>query len=121
MNAFDVLVWAAAILVLIRVLGTRDARGWIPFGIIAGIALENKISPLFLGFGVAVGLVVTRDWEQLKSRRLVDRRRDRDGAVPAPPRLAGRARLADADVHARTRRATKNLPLSRSSSSRSRR
>jgi 4-amino-4-deoxy-L-arabinose transferase-like glycosyltransferase len=70
MNAFDVMFWAAAFLILVRVLATRDMRGWVAFGLVTGLALENKISPLFLGFGVVAGLVVTRDPEPFRSPRL---------------------------------------------------
>jgi len=70
MNAFDVMLWAAALWILTRILRTRDPRGWIPFGLVSGVALENKLSPVFLAFGVAAGLVVTRDFEQLRSRKL---------------------------------------------------
>jgi len=59
MNAFDVLAWAAAFLVLARTLAGKSPRGWLWFGLIAGLGLENKLSMLFLGAGVAVGLVAT--------------------------------------------------------------
>ena len=67
MNAFDVLFWAMAVLVLIRILKTRDLRLWWIFGLVAGIGLQNKISILFLGFGVITGLLITRDWSHFKS------------------------------------------------------
>lgn len=70
MNAFDVAFWAVLWLILLRLLGTGDLHLWLPFGVVAGIALENKISPLFLGFGVVAGLVVTPSWEHLRSRWL---------------------------------------------------
>jgi hypothetical protein len=70
MNAFDVLIWAAAFLVLARLLRTGDQRLWLAFGLIAGIGLQNKISVLFLGFGMTVGLVLSRRWEVFRSRYL---------------------------------------------------
>lgn len=68
MNAFDVMFWAGAVLALTHLLRTEDLRWWIPFGCIAGLGLENKISMLFLGFGFVVGLLLTRDWKHFTSR-----------------------------------------------------
>jgi hypothetical protein len=70
MNAFDVLVWAAAFLVLARLLRTGDQRLWLAFGVLAGIGLQNKISVLFLGFGLTVGLGLSRRWDAFRSRYL---------------------------------------------------
>ncbi len=58
MNAFDVLCWAVLSWIVARYLRTRDERLWVLFGVVAGIGLENKISVLFAGFGVACGLLV---------------------------------------------------------------
>jgi hypothetical protein len=70
MNAFDVLLWAAALLVLARLLRGGDPRLWLAFGVLAGIGLQNKISVLFLGFGLTAGLVLSRRWEAFRSRYL---------------------------------------------------
>ena len=70
MNSFDVLFWALCGGCFVKLLETRDLRWWVPFGVLAGLALENKLSPLFLGFGVIVGLLVTRDWAHFASRWL---------------------------------------------------
>lgn len=70
MNALDLVVWAMLILLLMRLLA-GDARPlWIAFGVIAGIGLQNKLSVLFLGFGVAVGLAAARQWHHLRDRHL---------------------------------------------------
>jgi hypothetical protein len=68
MNAFDVLVWAACYWLVIRVLVTHDQRLWLVFGLVAGVGLENKLSVLFLCFGIGVGLVLGRRWLELQSR-----------------------------------------------------
>ncbi|MDX1388160.1 MAG: glycosyltransferase family 39 protein, partial [Acidobacteriota bacterium] len=70
MNAFDVLFWAASAWILMRLFRTGDSWWWIPFGVVAGFGLQNKISMLFLGMGVVVGLLVTRQWRQFASRHL---------------------------------------------------
>jgi len=70
MNAFDVVLWSAMILVLMQILRENGGRKWLLFGALAGIGLENKLSVLFLGFGIAVGLVASRQWRLLRDRYL---------------------------------------------------
>ena len=67
MNAFDVLCWAACALVVTRILRGGDERLWLLFGLLAGLGLENKISVLFLGVGLAAGLVLSRRWAVFRS------------------------------------------------------
>ena len=59
MNAFDLLFWAVLALILARLARTDDPKGWLAFGIVAGLGLENKISVLFLGAGAGAALVLT--------------------------------------------------------------
>ena len=59
MNALDVLLWAVAGLVAIRAL-RGDSRQWLRFGVVAGLGLLNKLSFVFLGVGLVVGLVLAR-------------------------------------------------------------
>jgi hypothetical protein len=68
MNAFDLLFWAALFRLLVALLAGGDPRLWLAFGGIAGLGLLNKISILFLGFGIAVGVVVARRWDVLRER-----------------------------------------------------
>jgi len=70
MNAFDLLFWALAAWLLTRILGGGDPRLWLAFGAVAGLGLLNKISVLFLGFGLVVGLALGRRWDVLRSRWL---------------------------------------------------
>ena len=70
MNPVDHLIWALMILAATRVMVTDDGRLWLVFGALAGIGLENKLSVLFLGAGVAAGLVLARQWRLLKDPRL---------------------------------------------------
>ena len=70
MNAFDEMFWAAAVLIVTHLLRTGDPRWWVPFGLVAGLGLENKISVLFLGFGIVVGLILTRDWKHFADKWL---------------------------------------------------
>jgi hypothetical protein len=70
MNAFDLLFWAALWWLAARYLRTSDERLWLAFGLVAGVGLENKISVLFLGLGVVVGLVACRRWAAFTRRWL---------------------------------------------------
>jgi hypothetical protein len=62
MNAFDILLWAAAFLLVARILRTGRHRLWLLFGVIAGVGLQNKISFFFVGFGIVAGLLLSRRW-----------------------------------------------------------
>jgi hypothetical protein len=68
MNALDLLLWAVAFRILVAVLSGGSARLWLAFGAVAGFGLLNKISLLYLGFGLVVGLVVARRWDVFRSR-----------------------------------------------------
>jgi 4-amino-4-deoxy-L-arabinose transferase-like glycosyltransferase len=59
MNSFDLLFWAGAALVVARIVNTDDARLWLVLGVLLGLGLQNKVSVLFFGLGLAVGLVLT--------------------------------------------------------------
>jgi hypothetical protein len=68
MNVFDLLFWALIAWILVRVLSGGPERLWLAFGGAAGVGLLNKISVLYLGFAVLVGLVLARRWDVLRSR-----------------------------------------------------
>ena len=68
MNVFDLLFWALIAWILVRVLSGGPERLWLAFGAAAGVGLPNKISVLYLGFAVLVGLVLARRWDVLRSR-----------------------------------------------------
>jgi hypothetical protein len=63
----DLLAWAIILWLLVRLLAGGDRRLWLAVGVVAGIGLENKDTLLFLGAGLAVGLVLTRRWEVVRS------------------------------------------------------
>lgn len=70
MNGIDVLFWTVLALLAVRILMRDWFRGWLWFGILAGLGLENKYSVAFLAFGLGVGLVLTAQWRHLASRWL---------------------------------------------------
>jgi hypothetical protein len=63
----DLLAWAVVLWLLVRLFAGADRRLWLVVGLVAGVALENKNTILFLGAGLAVGLVVARRWDLLRS------------------------------------------------------
>jgi 4-amino-4-deoxy-L-arabinose transferase-like glycosyltransferase len=64
----DLLAWAVILWLLVRLLAGGDRRLWLAVGVVAGIGLENKDTLLFLGAGLAVGLVLARRWDVVRSR-----------------------------------------------------
>jgi Dolichyl-phosphate-mannose-protein mannosyltransferase len=68
MNAFDLLFWAVLFWTMTCILRGGDERLWIVFGAVAGLGLLNKISVLFLGLGIVVGLVLARRFSVFRSR-----------------------------------------------------
>ncbi len=60
MNVFDQMFWTLAVYALVRALTTGKARFCLWFGLVAGLGLLNKVSLAFLGFGVLIGLALTR-------------------------------------------------------------
>jgi Dolichyl-phosphate-mannose-protein mannosyltransferase len=61
MNAFEPLFWMGCAYLVIRIIKTGNQRLWLWFGVLAGIGLENKYSMALFGFGVVVGLVLTKE------------------------------------------------------------
>jgi 4-amino-4-deoxy-L-arabinose transferase-like glycosyltransferase len=66
-NSFDVLFWLAAFYILVLIFDGGNPRLWIAFGLVTGLGLQNKISLLFLGFGLFVGLILSRQRRRLLS------------------------------------------------------
>src|SRR5919206_3671183 len=58
MDALDELWWTLASYVLILILKRNDGRLWLLFGLIAGVGLATKLTMLFFGFAVVVGLLL---------------------------------------------------------------
>jgi hypothetical protein len=67
MNSFDLLFWALAFLLLTEALEKGSRRAWILLGLVLGVGLLNKISFLWLGFGLLVGLLLTAHRRALKT------------------------------------------------------
>ena len=63
----DLLAWAIVLWLVVKLLAGGDRRLWLAVGVVAGIGLENKDTLLFLGAGLAVGLVLVRRWDLVRS------------------------------------------------------
>jgi hypothetical protein len=63
----DLLVWAVALWLLVRLLSGGDRRLWFVLGVVTGIGLENKDTLFFLGAGLAAGLLLARRWDVIRA------------------------------------------------------
>ena len=59
MDPFDQLVWVLASYVLIGIFKHDRPKGWLGFGLIAGIGLTIKVSMLYFGAALIIGLALT--------------------------------------------------------------
>ncbi len=64
---FDLFAWAVILWLLVKLLAGGDRRLWLAVGVATGVGLENKDTLLFLGAGLAVGLLVFQRWEIIRS------------------------------------------------------
>jgi len=67
MNAFEPLFWMGCAYLALRIVRTGNGKLWLWFGALAGVGLENKHSMLIFGFGLVLGLVLTRERRWLRS------------------------------------------------------
>jgi 4-amino-4-deoxy-L-arabinose transferase-like glycosyltransferase len=63
----DLLAWAIVLWLAVKLLAGGDRRLWLALGVVTGIGLENKDTLMFLGAGLAVGLVLARRWDVVRS------------------------------------------------------
>jgi len=59
MNAFDLMLWTVAAWALVRALDGGGVRDWVALGVVLGLGLLNKVSMLWFGGGLFVGLLLT--------------------------------------------------------------
>lgn len=67
MNSLDCIFWLVIFFLVIRIIKTQNPRLWIGLGIVAGLGLQNKISILFLLFGIYLGILLTKERNNLRS------------------------------------------------------
>jgi len=68
MNPIDLLIWSIAFYIVVRLIKTKKPHLWIYLGFVLGLGLLNKISVLFLGAGIGVGLILTEERKWLATR-----------------------------------------------------
>lgn len=68
MNVFDQLFWGIAGLILVWLIREPSPRIWLLLGFVLGLGLMNKISVLWLGAGIAAGLLLTPTRRMLADR-----------------------------------------------------
>src|SRR6267378_3319033 len=59
-NCLEPLLWMGCVYFAILAINRNDARYWLWFGVVAGLGLEEKYSIAVLGFGIVVGLLLTK-------------------------------------------------------------
>jgi hypothetical protein len=59
MDSFDQLFWMLAIYILILILKRDEPRLWLLFGLVVGLGLMTKVTMLFFGLALVVGLALT--------------------------------------------------------------
>ncbi len=57
-TAFDIFLWSAITLLVVRLLRTGNERLWLAVGAVTGVALLNKFNVAFLVLGLAAGLLL---------------------------------------------------------------
>jgi hypothetical protein len=70
MNSFDILFWTLAFYFIIVIMKKDEQKYWLLLGVVLGFGLLNKISVLWLGAGLAFGLLLTPDRKLLLTRRV---------------------------------------------------
>jgi hypothetical protein len=68
MNAFEPLCWMGGAWLLLRMIDNDRPRLWVPFGVLAGLALLNKHSMLFFGATLVAGLLLTKERRLLAAK-----------------------------------------------------
>jgi 4-amino-4-deoxy-L-arabinose transferase-like glycosyltransferase len=67
-TTYDLFAWTLVLWLAVRLFAGGDRRLWLALGLAAGLGLENKYILAFLGVGLAVGIVLSRRWDVLRSR-----------------------------------------------------
>lgn len=61
MNIFDLLLVALAMFFVVRLVDSGEPRYWLLIGGLLGLGLLNKVGVLWIGLGLGIGLVTTRE------------------------------------------------------------
>lgn len=69
MNAFDILFWTISFYLVIKLIKGSTSKLWLLLGVLMGLGLMNKITFLWFGLGLFVGLLATVSRKELKTAR----------------------------------------------------
>lgn len=67
MNVFESLFWMGVALIALKIFRGASPKLWLLFGAVCGVGLLNKHSMLFFGFGLFLGLLLTKQRRQFLS------------------------------------------------------
>jgi 4-amino-4-deoxy-L-arabinose transferase-like glycosyltransferase len=67
-TTYDLFAWTVVLWLAVRLFAGGDQRLWLALGLAAGLGLQNKYIIAFLGAGLAVGVLLDRRWDILRSR-----------------------------------------------------
>ena len=67
MNILDLLLMSLVALFLARLINSENPRYWIAIGALLGLGLLNKVGVLWIGLGIFVGLLATRERRWLRT------------------------------------------------------
>ena len=67
-DSFDQLFWVLCIYMLVKIFKHDSSKTWLLFGLFAGLGLLTKQGMLFLGFAVAVALLITSQRAHFRQR-----------------------------------------------------
>jgi hypothetical protein len=67
MDSFDTLMWSVAAYILILIFKTDRSKFWLAFGLAAGISLTMKVSMLYFGLAMVIGLLLTKQRKHFRS------------------------------------------------------
>ena len=68
MNSIDIFLWTLIAYLILRLVNEGNTRIWYWLGLLLGLGLLNKISVLWLGSGLFVGLLLTPERKWLKTK-----------------------------------------------------
>jgi dolichyl-phosphate-mannose-protein mannosyltransferase len=67
-NCLEPILWMGCVYFAILAIRRSDARYWLWFGVVTGIGLEEKYSIAILGFGIVLGLLLTKERRAFSSK-----------------------------------------------------
>jgi hypothetical protein len=70
MDSFDTLMWSVAAYILILIFKEDRPKLWLAFGLAAGISLTMKVSILYFGLAMVIGMLLTPARKHFRSRWL---------------------------------------------------